>query len=529
MGIVSDRTRNFPHYLVARVLFISVILGLALGFLARSPADRWPLLALFLGNLLLVASAELWFRVYGASTSLRWLTLSFGVVLDTAVIYYTGGAVNEFVFLYFFSIGAAGLLLGLSGGLWIAFLTEIGYAFLLLQWHSSFVETFVFQLFLFAIYFALTAILSGYVAEKSQAKNRALEDAWRELSQTRLETETILKSLGTGLLVVAKIGDVLYFNPAGRQILGLVNEDGQPLVTDEDVNEKVRDFVQAIEEEGIDKPRTEIEIHLSDGRIRPVGFSVSSLDDETGVRRGKIILFADLTRAKEEERVRWQRERLAAVGELAGNLAHEIRNPLATVDGCVEMLVAENPDMEAREQLARLAIGQSKRLNNILRDFSTFAQLEAPRKIPINISALLRNRQADWVDVRLPQELQVSADERQLEMVVDTVLMALSLWAENGDRIEIRREESNTQREHLQFCLPHKTLPNEVLNSAFQPFSEEWKHRMGLALPTALRAVEGHGGQLKLYSRPEEGIVFELVLDSDEVLKKEKEEANCGI
>ena len=83
--------------------YLTLILGFALVFLAENPADRWPLLVLFLTNLFLVTGAELWFKVRGAEALLRWFILSIGVALDTAVIYCTGGAVNEFVFLYFFS------------------------------------------------------------------------------------------------------------------------------------------------------------------------------------------------------------------------------------------------------------------------------------------------------------------------------------------------------------------------------------------------------------------------------------------
>ena len=524
MGIISDRERNFPHYLFARFLFISVILGLAIAFLVESPEARLPLLFLFLGNLALISITSLYFKVRGADTFLRWLTLSSGVVLDTAVIYYTKGAVSEFVFLYFFSIGAASLFLGLRGSLAVAALAEMGYAFLLLKWHPVLIETLAFQLFLYGVYFFLTALLTGYLAEKLQAKHRALESTQRELSQTRLETETILKSLGTGLLVVADSDDVLYFNPAGRKILGISEIDNP-----ETENAFVREFVAAIQKEGADAYRTEIEVRMPDGGSRSVGFSVSTLTTEGGNRRGKIILFADLTEAKEEERERRRRERLAAVGELARDLAHEIRNPLATITGSVEMLAREGIYSPENKQLGEIMIRESKRLNDLIRDFSAFARLEIPRKKPVNLTDVLKNRHEDWIEVQLPDSFSVCADEGQLEMIVNALLMGLSLWAEEGDRIEITAQKPAEREAHVQFRLPEKVLPADVLDSVFQPFNEMWKRRLGLALPTALRAVEGHGGRLQLCSQADEGTWFDLVLEAVDEFGNEIEGVNSGI
>ncbi len=524
MGIVSDRERNFPHYLFARFLFISVILGLTIAFMVESPGSRLLLLFLFLSNLTLIAVTGFYFKVRGADAFLRWMTLSVGVVLDTAVIYYTEGAVSEFVFLYFFSIGAASLFLGLKGSLAIAVLAEIGYAFLLMTWHPALLETLAFQLFLYGVYFILTALLTGYLAEKLQSKHRDLVSTQRELSQTRFETEAILKSLGTGLLVVADSGDVLYFNPAGRKILGLTDIENA-----EAESVFVQEFITAIQKEETDAQRMEIEVRLPNNSSRPVGCSVSALTNGEGSRRGKIILFADLTAAKEEERERRRRERLAAVGELARDLAHEIRNPLATIIGSAEILGNEAIQSSDNRRLGNIVIRESKRLNDLIRDFSAFARLEIPRKKPINLADVLKNRHEDWIDVQMPDFFPVSADEGQLEMIVSAVLMGLSLWAEEGDRIKITAQNPATPEAHVQFRLPKKVLPEDALDSVFQPFNETWKRRLGLALPTALRAVEGHGGRLQLCSHADEGTWFDLVLESADGFENEKERAKGGI
>ncbi|MBM3324161.1 MAG: PAS domain S-box protein [Calditrichaeota bacterium] len=525
MGIISDSRRNFPHYLQARFLFVGVILGLALLFLAESSKERWPLVALLLANLLLVGAASFFFKFRGATGLLRWVTLSLGVALDTAVISYTGGAVSEFVFLYFFSIAAASLFLGLWGSVWIAALSEMGYACVLLQWQPHFPEGIAFPLFLYGIYFALTAVLTGYLAERLQERNRALEQARRELSQTRLDTETILKSLGTGLLAVTRTGEILYFNRAGRQVLGMAGDETWSEEEESDAAVMVQDFLHAVEATEREGSSSEIEIPLPDGARRPVGFSVFPLRGEAGGERGRVILFRDLTKQKEEERVRWRQERLAAIGELAKDLAHEIRNPLATISGCVEMLIGQNAETKDTKRLGELALQQSRRLNHLLRDFSAFARLGPPRKRPLNLCEFLQRRGGDamTLDIRLPCELTLLVDESQFGMIVDAALAALSSWAEEGDVVEVGLRGSSSERARIYFRLPGRVVSEEIQDSIFQPFGEYGQRHLGLALPTALRAAEGHGGQLTFFSRPGEGTCFELVLESVKPVSRQKE------
>ena len=181
------------------------------------------------------------------------------------------------------------------------------------------------------------------------------------------------------------------------------------------------------------------------------------------------------------------------------------------------------------KKLGEIVIRESKRLNDLIRDFSAFARLEIPRKKPMNLTEILKNRHEDWVEVQLPDFLPVNADEGQVEMIVNAVLMGLSLWAEKGDRIEITARRSKAQETHVQFRLPKRVLSEDVLDSVFQPFSDRWKRRLGLALPTALRAVEGHGGRLQLCSQADEGTWFDLVLESADEFGFEKERANGGI
>jgi two-component system sensor histidine kinase PilS (NtrC family) len=528
MAIISDRERNFPHYLLARLLFVGVILGLALAFLVESSQDRWFLLALFVGNLFLLGLAWVWLKLHGAMTALWWLILSAGVLLDTAVISYTGGVVSEFIFLYFFSIGAASLFLGVVGSVWIALLSEMGYAFVLWGQGGGSFETVAFALFLHAVYFALTAVLTGYLAERLQAKNQALEKARSELSQTRLDTETILRSLSTGLLVTTANGEILYFNSAGQRILGL-GCPSEPTLKDSESVGTIRRFFEKMESAQTGR-RGEMEFALPNGLVRPIGFSLSSLCDEAGRERGTVVLFSDLTMEKQAEREKWQRERLAAVGELAKDLAHEIRNPLAALSGCVELLVGDHVGVSERERLGDLANRESQRLNHLLRDFSTFARLETPRKRTVNLSQMLRDRSEEFLplDIRLPADLPIEADEGQLEIVVNALLMALALWAEDGDRVEISSSKRDDRRISIGFRLPGKELPKEVLDSVFRPFGEVWKQRLGLALPTAHRVVAGHGGELRFHSVSPEGTGFELILDSGERTQDRKEMANLG-
>lgn len=514
MRIVSATGPNFSTFLAARMVFVTVLLGVAMIF---TPGGQNPItyLMLFGANATLSLGCWEWYRRSRHAAPVRWVALTGAVSLDTLVLYHTGGADSVFVFLYFFSIGSAGILTGLGGSLWTAVLSSAGLVWL---FQSSSPQWFIhdgLRAFVFSVNFFLTAILTAYVFEKLRERERTHQKTLGELEQIRLDTQAILDSLSTGVVVIDGADYVLYSNPAGRRILGLgaysANQDVQELLR---VDQPMGEAVRQLKRNENSETRTEIELSTSDSR-RPIGLSISQMVGVDGETRGYIVLFSDLTKIKEVERSERERERLAAVGRLARELAHEIRNPLATVRGCVEMMRIGDANAPEMTSFMDLALRESDRLNVLLRDFLTFARLGAPQKQPLDLVTLIRKRLAvhpeniGVVD-HLPPVFETEYDTDQILLVIDAILLSLYEWAEGPGQIHV--ETSAAQPRRIRFLLSDRAVTPEIKEAAFQPFSGVVRTFSGLALPTALRAIHAHGGSLSLESEPGVGTWFELTI-----------------
>jgi two-component system, NtrC family, sensor histidine kinase PilS len=511
MHITSETGPNFSTYLAARLIFVTVLLGVAALF--RPEGEVMPYLILFACNTILSIGSWEWYRRRRQVIWSRWVALTSAVALDTLVLYYTGGADSEFLFLYFFSIASAGLLTGLPGGLWTALLSTAGFVWLQHLDSSGSLTRHGLHIFIYFLYFVLTALLTTYVFEKLRERERKRVEALGALQQARLDTQAILDSLKTGVVVLAAEGNVLYSNPAGRSILGLDSRATNEMLSS--VFSEQTELGSLVRQSNcVQREEQQLEVTIGAGdEARLVGFTVSSLNDSADKPRGYIVLFKDLRFIKERERLEREKDRLAVVGALSRDLAHEIRNPLATVRGCVEVMRA---GAEARGESGPyfdLALRESDRLNNLLRDFLTFARLGAPRKRSGDVTALIRARLkhdklAETVDIELKEPIAADFDVEQMSLIVDAILLTLAEWAESNERIIVEPAENN--QACIRFLLKDVVISDEMRDEIFQPFSRAPRISNGLALPTALKATHAHGGTLKLKSEASVGTWFEL-------------------
>lgn len=513
MRIVLEAGQNFSAFLAARLIFITVLLGVGVFF--RTPdSGLLPYLSLFAANTLLCLGGWEWYRRQRLLSVVKWLTMTLAVLLDTLLLYYVGRGDTVFVFLYFFSVGAAGLLTGWAVSAWTALLCILGLNWLAWNHVGDFDEGDGIGIFLYALNFVLIAVLSSYFHTWYRQRELAHRETLGELHQTRLDTQAILDSLSTGVLVVDQERHVIYSNPSGRRLIGasVISRNAELekyLVTG-------LPFGDAMSANG-DEPTTgwsrEIEQTIGERR-RIIGCTVTPLLNVAGNLRGQLLLLADLTPMKEAEWAERERERLAAIGMLSRDLAHQIRNPLATVRGCVEMMQTVQDKAEQRRFLD-LALKESDRLNELLRDFLTFAQSESPKKQSANFTEFVRGRLPHdlpgltYVDC-LPEQLEIAMDQDQLGLVVDAVIFSLAEWADGHG--EIRLEASSNGKHTIRFLLTGTTVPSEYKSAVFQPFSSANRARHGLALPTALRAVHAHGGKLTLGTETGIGTWFDLKL-----------------
>jgi two-component system sensor histidine kinase PilS (NtrC family) len=367
--------------------------------------------------------------------------------------------------------------------------------------------------------------MAGYLADRLRREKQALDDTSRQLRRARLETDDILRHLNSGLLTIDAQGYIIYYNRAAEKILGYPETAvrGQPCesVFAERMPELSETLLQALRKRQ-DRPRREISIVSPAGHAVPLGLSTSVLLEEQGEPRGVIAIFSDLTEAKAMEAKMRAADRLAAVGELSASIAHEIRNPLASISGSVEVLADELQLEGTNAQLMQLIVKESHRLSKILSDFLEYARLGRRTYDKVDLVHLI-NEVIDLVrhhaSYREDIFIDMTSDESVIYVDGDAdlykqLLLNLALNAcdaLNGGRGQIIftvvvHAGSDVVELYVQDTGPG--MPPETLERIFEPFFSTKKQGTGLGLAIVHRICALMGLELNVDSREGQGTTF---------------------
>lgn len=331
------------------------------------------------------------------------------LAIESGIIYLTGGIESPFSFLYILSIISASILLNRSGGYFIAALATILYGSLanlefyqliepLTLYHRGRVglggQYFLHTVFLNMSAFFLVAFLSGYLAENLWKTGKELKEkkvAWEELQAFH---KNIVKNIDSGLFTTGLDGCINSFNQAAERITGHSSESVLGVFC-----YQLFDFLPF--QDGLEgflgytsmalAPHRYEGIFLhKEGQEIFLGMNLSPFRDDGGMVKGIIGVFQDITERKEmEEQIR-QADRLATIGQISARMAHEIRNPLASISGSIQLLRGEEPDLsESNRRLMDIVITETERLNQLLTDFLTYARPQPPVFQPYDIHQIL--------------------------------------------------------------------------------------------------------------------------------------------
>jgi two-component system sensor histidine kinase PilS (NtrC family) len=364
------------------------------------------------------------------------------------------------------------------------------------------------------------------MAEKLQSKDQALHSASTELKRARLETGDILRHLNCGLITIDTQGDIVYFNRAAEAILDMKEAD----VSGRNCRnvfagrlELLAVNLMSVLESQEWLARTEINLIDKQGNEIPIGISTSILRDEDFGVRGVIAIFQDLTDVKRlQERMR-QADRMAAIGELSACIAHEIRNPLASISGSVEVLRKELRLDGDNEHLMALILKETGRLNNILSDFLLFARIRRSqlRKVEVNgivsdVIELIRRHPAYSTDIRIShaaenQVTYIAGDEDQLrQLLLNLAVNACEAFDCKGGQIHFAISNLPDNMVRLIVGDDGPGMAPEHLEKIFLPFYSTKKSGTGLGLAIVSRLMEALDGRIDVHTRPDEGTEFHL-------------------
>ena len=518
-----DPRRMVRWLYVGRLLFATILLVAAL-FMWRSVGDQVKFiaaLAFALATFYTVASAAWteWMRRLPGRTFL-YLQSIFDLLLVTAIVHVTGGSTSQFAALYILVIAAGSLLLPPGGGLLVAALGNVLYFADAIWGHST---TLSITVWLQLAVFAVVALGSGYVSARLHAAGAGKEALAKELVKVRLEAADILRNIKSGVITVAEDGRLLFANPAASSLLGInlrVRME-QPVL--DEIGDRAPALAIALERsvrQGTRTNRGEGTIRTAD-REFAIGVTTTYTDGEAedGViaPRTATAIFQDISDQKRLHALHLRAERLEAVAELSASLAHEIKNPLASIRSAVEQLARRGGATDDERTLGALIVRESDRLSRLLSEFLDFARVRVTRIQPVDLSALASgvaglvgqhpDRKAGVrVESTTPGEpLVIQGDEDLLHRAVFNLALnavqaspehgrvSLEIGPVTGDQLPggVTFEQGAVV---LRVTDEGPGIPADIRDRLFDPFFTTKPGGSGLGLAVVHRAIEAHRG-----------------------------------
>lgn len=466
-------------------------------------------------------AASGWYQFAHRGTRLgagfRYVQPVFDLVLVTAAVHVTGGASSQFAALYILVMVAASLLLPVRGTLLIAMLGILLYVAdgVLIRW-APVNMTLALQLAVFAVVAFATAYLSARLQEAGMTR----EELEAELARTRLQADDILRTIRSGIITVDARGRLLFANPAAGMLLGFDADAMLGRELADVLGATAPDLANALDRAvrfRVGVARDEAVITVG-GRTFPIGLTTTTIGaDGAPDGMSATAIFQDISGNKHLEELRLRAQRLEAVAELSAALAHEIKNPLASIRSAVEQL-ARAPRATADERtLGALIVRESDRLSRLLSEFLDFARVRATRDQPVDVSAIARAATSlaaahpdckRGVRVRCiapHTPLLVEGDEDLLHRAVFNIaLNAVQASPEMGEvSVEVSAVPVEQIPQGVRFTGGAVALrvydhgpgiPAEIRDRVFDPFFTTKAGGTGLGLPIVHRAIEAHRG-----------------------------------
>ena len=477
-------------------------------------------------------------------------------VIESLLCYLTGGVYSFAAILYFASILAASLcvsgrfslifasgstaaLAGIQAAYYYAVLRETPLPFVepsVLEEHSIRLARVAAYLVSQALALHLVAALSSWLAA--------------EIRRAHVLYSEILEKMAEGVVAVDAARRIVYVNSEALELLQYQKGDhivGRPLF-DVFRRKEDRDILETMLR--IKAMTVELEVQMRDGRRRDIEVKTSVLYDEKGVARGTIGIFTDRTLVKQAENAEKRAERLEGIEALAMGIAHEVRNPLASIRGCVQELGRLDYLGDDERALARIVCRESDRLDSIIGEFLQFARMKPPELAHLELVSLIREvtvllkgrvsgvvgtgsskgliPDAVRIDTDLIENAHVMGDAKLLTQVfLNLGINAIEAMEKKGGTLSINLRDSRSVRHastprggiriledvrvyEVTFEDTGEGIAGTDLSKIFEPFYTTKPGGTGLGLAIAERIVKQHGGTIVAESMPECGATFRV-------------------
>jgi two-component system sensor histidine kinase PilS (NtrC family) len=533
---VSPLRRKLLWLLAARAAVVTLLLGSATLIQSTSPGARPVAAEAFFGIIgITYALTVIYALLLHQTEQRRWLVdLQVGVdaLIVSAIVYLTGGINSYFSSLYTLPIIAATIVESRRGGLMVGLLSCLMYVGIVIGQYAGAagfesstalpatrLALFTVGLNLFG--FGAIAALTGYLAEGLRQADIQLQRASNQIEDLQAFSRHIIDSLTSGLATTDIEGQILTFNRAASTITGVPVEEavGRPAIEVLGLPPEFTPLFGA-QPQRPKLPRIDVAFRRRDGRRIELGLSTALLFTPRG-EVGFLLTFQDVTEVRRQDREARVQQRLAAVGEMAAGIAHEIRNPLASMAGSIQILRHEVELTPEQSQLMDIVLRESERLNETIRSFLAYARPQRhalsrvdARLVVTDAAALLENSPeltaAHRIAVNAPGEpVWLRADESQLRQIVwNLASNGLRSMPDGGTLTLAVRAVAATPGAGgdsdgevvIEVSDQGTGIAPDQLDGIFQPFHAGFARGTGLGLSIVQRIVADYGGEIQVTS-----------------------------
>ena len=363
-------------------------------------------------------------------------------------------------------------------------------------------------------------------------KDEEIQRLKHELEDVQNFMESIIQSIGSGIILTRIDDTITYINRAGEWILGYSKQElaGRPF--DIFGLKEKRSIVHSL----LDHPddldmRKEGWMQRKDGVDFPVGFTINNHVSPMGETIGKVVIFRDLTQVYKIQEEILRMDRLVSLGKLASGIAHELRNPLAGIKTTAQALSEEMSFNDSkREYLSRIT-KEIDRLNELLKSFFSFAKPQRLNLATCHIKDIVNeiipflikeiaDKGIRFIESYHPELPKIRVDKNQMHQVfLNLFLNAIQAMPTGGQlRIQVHPLISSgsdgISQRFIRILISDtgKGIPANLVNKIFDPFFTTKPKGIGLGLSIAYQIIKKHEGTIQVRSEWERGTMFDIRL-----------------
>jgi two-component system, NtrC family, sensor histidine kinase PilS len=541
-GIPTARELLRFVYVGRMCLAIAIYVTAALKVRVAAPLD------ILVSSLLLVTAAAVtgvsyWYTHYRQKLpgpTFLYQQALFDVFLITAVVHMTGGADSDMAGLYVILVAVTALLMPPANAGLVTLFAGLVYFADIFWGHPGTVTA---GLWIQLSVFILVAAVIAYVASRVNVMGAEREALAAEVRQVQLEADDVLRNIRTGVITVDADGRLLYANPASEEILGFRAREWLGRSVMPEFARLAPEFWAAVTStarRGVRLMRVEATVHRPD-RSFPIGVTTTTLDGPVGTRPRVSAIFTDISDSKRLEELHLRAERLEAVAELSSSLAHEIKNPLASIRSSVEQLGRSSRANPDEKFLANLIVRESDRLSRLLSEFLDFSRVRVTEYRPMDLYhvaeaaiRLVRQHPDCEAGVKILLEggpTPMEGDEDLLHRVVSNLVLNAVQATGSGATVKVRTGRAATNElpgaagidnpVALRVSDNGPGIPADLQGRLFEPFATGRVGGTGLGLAIVQRAVEAHRGLVLVDTKAGGGTTFTVYFPA----ARQKEEA----